>query len=347
MMFFCYLLSLLGLTLSEVVLSQEQACEDIDSNACALLVAASSGYCSTETAIGVCPKFCKLCPVECYHCNTTITDFHECNTTKLCGQGELCMTKELRSSRDGHHEYQLTCEALETCDGQYLTLPFVGKRGIKQRDISITCCNDDLCNYPKLSTTAPSVTKKPDCPKDIVFMVDETSSFLLHHNDIMNEIINIASTLDIGPTENLIGLYGYGSTIHERIDLDQHMDKTSLLHDLKKHGLSAHPGGSHVGQAVDFLVDHALTTRNGDRAGYPDVVVIIGDSNTMSNTHVSLADKQHLIQNSQDIILVTVGTTSQTSLPLDHQLATDKHHVLHVQNTSNLSQQLLPLITQC
>lgn len=42
---------------------------------------------------------------------------------------------------------------LQSCDGgQGLSIPF-GKRDKESRDISVTCCGDDLCNYPDFVPT--------------------------------------------------------------------------------------------------------------------------------------------------------------------------------------------------
>ncbi|KAL4222284.1 hypothetical protein ACF0H5_018321 [Mactra antiquata] len=96
-------------------------------------------------------KICDISAVECYHCDTTFTDYHKCNTTILCQEGEVCMKKELISFNDGHHEYELTCQDREVCDGgNDLIIPF-GKRHVNARDISIKCCIDDLCNFPKVT----------------------------------------------------------------------------------------------------------------------------------------------------------------------------------------------------
>ena len=46
----------------------------------------------------------------------------------------------------------------QACDGNGLSLSFVGKRDINERDVSVSCCSDDLCNYPQMMTTT---TKLP------------------------------------------------------------------------------------------------------------------------------------------------------------------------------------------
>lgn len=185
------------------------------------------------------------------------------------------------------------------------------------------------------------------CPKDIVFLVDESSK--VQHREshaTMNSIINVVSQLDIGPTSNLVGLYGYDSRIRDHIELNKYTTKHALLSALKQISLNGNYGRGDTPDAIHFLVDHALEPSAGDRPSYPDVVVIIGDAMTTANTHIRFSDKQDLIRDSQDIIIVTLGGTSLSSPPLDN-LATDSHHVLHLSSTDGLAEKLLPLITQC
>ena len=55
---------------------------------------------------------------------------------------------------------------LKECDGSGLTFPF-GRRDIQSRDITVKCCETDLCNYPSstqptmTTTTMPTVTSSP------------------------------------------------------------------------------------------------------------------------------------------------------------------------------------------
>ncbi|KAL4229310.1 Matrilin-4 [Mactra antiquata] len=332
--------------LSVVTLGTSQQCDDINASACQLLAQSQPDYCSDFTAKTTCPRFCKLCPVECYNCNATVLDYHECNTTILCGQGEICMKKELKSYIDGHHEYEMTCQTKQACDGGGLNIPF-GKRDIETRDISITCCADDFCNYPELK---PTVTA--GCPKDIIFMVDESSGTIhKEYANIKAALQELASALKIGQGANLMSVYGFDTQIHSHFDLNDNLNQLSLLSAIQ--GIQF-PRGSvlhraDTKEAVEFLINYATGTRAGDRPKVPDVIVMLSDSSTAQNFHLTSLERYQLQQISHDIITVTVGTNSLWSSPTD-QIATDRNHVVHVASLSNSAafvNTLLPLITKC
>ena len=47
---------------------------------------------------------------------------------------------------------------LQHCDGADIEFPFIGRRGLESRDLSVKCCELDLCNYPsvQVASTIPS-----------------------------------------------------------------------------------------------------------------------------------------------------------------------------------------------
>ncbi|KAH3720831.1 uncharacterized protein LOC127855688 isoform X2 [Dreissena polymorpha] len=98
-----------------------------------------------------CKRSCGLCPISCYHCNSTSLEAAKhCNETQLCRLGAQCLTMTLLSSKDGHHQYVLTCANQHSCDGNGVHIPgLVGRSAVSsKRDLHVTCCKDDLCNRP-------------------------------------------------------------------------------------------------------------------------------------------------------------------------------------------------------
>ncbi|XP_045208548.2 collagen alpha-3(VI) chain-like [Mercenaria mercenaria] len=329
------------------------ACDDIDTSACQLMVAQKPDLCSDPSlAKPVCPRYCKLCPVECYHCNATVLDYHLCNTTMLCAEGEVCMRKELKSFVDGHHEYQMTCEARQICDGgSDLSIPF-GKRDIEQRDISITCCADDLCNYPGGQVPSPTSS---GCPKDIYFLVDGASHVVkTEHLAVLNTLMAVAKSLDIGMTDNLIALYTYDQSLHEKIELQQNTDVASLVASLQYQNLHGQNRNSDTEEAIQNLVQHVMTPRAGDRSGYPDAVVLVTDTITAQRVHLGIRDKVQLKGASHDVILLSVGLDYSSLFGISgdggNTIATDKTHILHVSNLNalmNVVDSLVALLNKC
>lgn len=320
-----------------LAVTMAQKCDDIDTSACQLMANSRPDLCSDPTiSKTACPRFCKLCPVECYHCNATVLDYHMCNNTKLCNKGEVCMKKELKSFNDGHHEYQMTCELKALCDGGTdLTFAF-GKRHLGSRDISVTCCADDLCNYPQQITTITTTAKSHVCYKDIVFLVDQSSNLeRMDHIAIVETVEEVVQRLEIGTDKNLVAYYGYDQVVHSHIELQDHQDKQSLLLDLERQK-HHHPHASRYSDtpdAINFLVHHILTTREGDRSNFPDAVVLIGDQTTAQNFHLTFSQREELIQASKDVIVLSNGYTSASGFAPSGSidvLATDQNHIIHV-----------------
>ncbi|KAL4222286.1 collagen [Mactra antiquata] len=356
---FCFVYSYVGATSSAL------KCDDVDTSACVLLQAQQADFCKNDVvARSICPRFCKMCPVECYHCDTTFTDYHKCNTTILCQEGEVCMRKELISFMDGHHEYELTCQDRRICDGgNDLTIPF-GKRHVNARDISIKCCINDLCNYPEVTTTtstttATTTTKKPSCEKDIIFMVDVSRNRILEQHDqqVKNLLTLVIGRLDIGPTDNLVAYYHFDNELDTQIDFRDINSKHELLSRIDD--IDIDTGDSpNISIAIHEVFRHTIS-HYGDRPGYPDVVVIIGNYRTTDNLHMSSTDMQRLQQLSRDVIVVDIGSDDPTSPfarffhPQDGLLATDNNHILLTSysalghNNAQIVDQLYQLIIQC
>lgn len=212
--------------------------------------------------------------------------------------------------------------------------------------VSFTCSDYNICMLLQISGTSTSST----CPKDILILVDESSRALRQDTtEIVQTLSSVIQQLDIGPNANLVGLYGYDTSIHTKFHLDQYTDKGSLLMHLQRDNVFSrfHLPRKDDAQAVEFLVDYAMNSKQGDRPDFPDAVVIIGDPTTASITQVSVADRIQLNAKSHDVIVVSLGSTSSK----EDLLATDRNHMIHIPDTSSLDQVLIPklleLLNQC
>ncbi|XP_052215648.1 uncharacterized protein LOC127834086 isoform X2 [Dreissena polymorpha] len=123
---FCFVVAIDSLLcMSPGVSGVDDACRDIDSQACVLMAQRNSGLCQDQVlSRTACPKFCKICPLECYHCEVSVRDYMECNTTTACDVNQQCMLQKLHSSLDEHDEYVMGCASRQLCDGGGLTLSF-------------------------------------------------------------------------------------------------------------------------------------------------------------------------------------------------------------------------------
>jgi hypothetical protein len=195
------------------------------------------------------------------------------------------------------------------------------------------------------------------CPKDIYFLVDGTSQVV--HNEqtnLIGALLAIAKRLDIGMTENLVALYMYDQTLHEKIGLQQSTDEASLISNLQYVTLDGQGRGHDTDGAIQDLVNHALVPKAGDRSGFPDAVVLITDSKTAQLAHLSISQQRELQGASHDVIVLSVGPRLNTlwgglaGLDGENTIATDKTHVIHVDNLHslmNLVDSLAALLNKC
>lgn len=259
------------------------------------------------------------------------------------------MIKQLRSSADGHHEYIMSCEDKQVCDGAGLAFPF-GRRDVESRDVSVHCCSDDLCNYPEHVTTTAiptTTTRATGCSRDIAFMIDTSirvSSFWSGHGthpsgsslkSSLQLVHDIVSQLNIGPYDNLVSLSTFDRSVHNQWDLDDHMNKNDLLHAIsnvhQRVQFSSH--GGDVNDAIQHLTTHVMDDHHGDRSAFPDDVILITDAG--SAFHNTLL-KHSLQRKSHDIIVISVGRSTSTSGTAS-DLATDAAHKIHVNSYAELS----------
>ncbi|KAH3692109.1 uncharacterized protein LOC127863480 [Dreissena polymorpha] len=296
------------------------ACQDIDPAACTLLMAANPNIC-TDPNIGptACPRFCKLCPLECYHCNSTVMDYHDCNTTMQCPTGQICMRKELSSYFDGHHEYEMTCQMKEVCDGAGLSF------GFGRRDLSVSCCDTDLCNYPQPPTTTtarmPITTTHQStlCHVDLVFVVDESRAMSLREKAIVTFLHNIVIRLPVSADGVHVAAGTFSNTAQNRFDLTDHTTMQSALAAVDAITLNAGSGlSADLNAGLHYVIDHALTPAGGDRPNSDNVVVIITNHGTRNQQE--LTDQETMLHAmSQNVIAIEIGAARFENLSTDRQ----------------------------
>ncbi|XP_053375179.1 uncharacterized protein LOC128547223 [Mercenaria mercenaria] len=330
-----YLQSMLLVKLLAVLLSVTYCsglCQDIDTKACELMLQQNQGLCNDPTLSSTaCPRFCKKCPLVCHHCDASVQNFTDCNTTRTCQIGEQCMLHQLTSSGDGHHEYRMSCASVEMCDGTGL-MPF-GRRGLQSRDINVHCCADDMCNHPSVPTPAPA------CKRDIEILIqDSTDSSASQY--IIQFLKDLVSHLDIGASDNLVGLASIDTGVHRQNHLDSHTTRSDLLQALDRIKFNHRTNNIDVDDVTHFLNNELHPGRHsGDRPSYENAVLIITNYAT-KHTHTDLDSNLHHDHQKaflSSVTVINVGSGSNAQLD---SLATDQQHVLSVTDYSSLSQSL-------
>ncbi|XP_052806160.1 collagen alpha-1(XIV) chain-like [Mya arenaria] len=330
------------------------ACQDLDSSACALFAQAKPDICSDSAfAQSSCVRFCGNCPLECYNCPTPVLNPNDCNTTTTCAVGQTCMMKHL-TALDGHNEYIMSCEAKATCEG--LTFGFggiVGRRAAmfdeedesdieehahSRRDVALSCCDVDYCNFPVLTTTTtmPPTSSGPfpnGCNRDIVFVLDDSGSVgrtnFGHALDFVREIVQ---QIQIGPNNAMTGLMTYSTRPHVSWNLNTLSTYSQINTALKN--VPYQGGITNTNDALETVRTQMLTSQNGDRPNAENVVIVLSDgrSNDKIDT-IREATRLHAV--SKDVISIVIGSGFDAQEL--QAIATDRHHVFDVHTYSSLN----------
>ncbi|KAH3692111.1 hypothetical protein DPMN_193923 [Dreissena polymorpha] len=326
------------------------ACADIDTAACQLMFARNPNICD-DPNVGhtACPKFCNFCPLQCYDCNATALDYHQCDQTTFCAEEQVCMLKQLSSFFDGHNEYEMKCEEKKVCDGYGLSFSF-GRRDVASRDLSVSCCDTDLCNYPQQPTTTtsttttanPSTTKATRstttapiittdhgsvCEVDLVFVIDESTSTAHDRSDIIHFMRYVVTRLPVGPQGVHVGVGTFNTTSRERFALNDHTsmgDVVAAIDDVRFGG-----GHGDINAGLRYAVNNALTPAGGDRPYAPNVVVIVTDDGARDATEFSALETE-LHSKSKNVIVIEVNSV------IFQHLSTDRLHTFHIKEADDV-----------
>lgn len=167
---------------------------------------------------------------------------------------------------------------------------------------------------------------------------------------VIQTIMNVVNKLDIGLTNNLVGLYGYGDDIDQKFDLNQYTDLQSLMAALQSQQFRNNDRSSDIHDAIHGLTRHVLKPGSGDRTNFPDAVVLISDSLISGRVHNDLKDQVDLQRVSHDVIIVSVGPKLNINGHNLEGFATDNNHILHVSDmytATDLVDSIVALLKKC
>ncbi|XP_052274300.1 uncharacterized protein LOC127874148 [Dreissena polymorpha] len=327
-------------------------CRDIDTQACVLMAQRNPALCQDQVLRQTaCPKFCNICPLECYHCDVSVRDYVNCNMTTICDLNQQCMLQKMHSSQDGHDEYVMGCASLQLCDGGGLTLTF-GRRELQERNVEVTCCNTDRCNLPTESSTVPTTTKHiPSCVRDIVLIVEDYNEKNDHTHTggystpyLVAFLKELVSSLTIGLSESLVELSLADSDVHSIWSLADHTTNDSLLTAINGIPFRHQKDNLDISGIVNYVSRDAFSIRSGDRPSVPNTVVIFVDHRARPSTSrtgqvngVDYGAQHNVHLASGNVIIINIGPPDHSDVTKISVLATDASHVLTVADYAALS----------
>ena len=131
-----------------------------------------------------------------------------------------------------------------------------------------------------------------DCPTDMVFVVDQSGSIgPANFNQMKTFLSHLVSRLDIDSGHTRVGLITYSSGVGNGFNLSDYSTIASVQSAVSS--LTYTGGGSNTAGALAYVHTTMLTSAAGDRSNVPNVVIVLtdGQSNSQSATRVSYHQK--------------------------------------------------------
>ena len=127
-----------------------------------------------------------------------------------------------------------------------------------------------------------------DCPLDIVFVVDKSSSIgSSKFAKVKSFLSKLVGRLDIDSGNTRVGLVAYSTVVESSFNLADHSSVASIQSAIMS--LTDSTGSTNTAAALAYVRTTMLTSAAGDRPNVPNVVVVLtdGQSNSQSSTRVS------------------------------------------------------------
>ena len=127
-----------------------------------------------------------------------------------------------------------------------------------------------------------------DCPSDIVFVVDASGSIgTAHFEQVKSFLSQLVGRLDIDSGGTRVGLVTFSSSVGTGFKLNDYTTAASIQSAIMSLGYAGL--GTNTAAALAHVRTTMLTSVAGDRSNVPNVVVVLTDgrSNSQSSTLVS------------------------------------------------------------
>ena len=176
-----------------------------------------------------------------------------------------------------------------------------------------------------------------DCMKDLVIVVDETERVQPFEQDVFSFLHNVVSSLPVSK-ENIHVAFGM-FTNHFRpvFDLNDHPSKADTLSAISNQRFRGEERGD-TEEALNYVIQHALTPTSGDRPEAQNVVLVITSHAVAHQT--SMVWKENQVHTIAEVILVQFGHANFQYLASgsshDFHLSSGNQITGIVQNVTNL-----------
>ncbi|KAJ8314226.1 hypothetical protein KUTeg_008787 [Tegillarca granosa] len=138
---------------------------------------------------------------------------------------------------------------------------------------------------------------------DIMMLLDSSASVgSTYFRKQLQFVQSVVNSFDIGQSSVNMGVVTFSSAPHPQFKLNDYQTKHSLIDAINR--IHHQSGGTNTDSAIDYLLKHSFTARNGDRSDAPNIAVIITDG--QSSSRQSTIREANLLHN-RGITTVAIG----------------------------------------
>ena len=114
--------------------------------------------------------------------------------------------------------------------------------------------------------------------KDVIIVIDESSSMRSHQDNILNFLASLVSDLDVSAQGTHVAMATYASRVQQHFSLSSHYNVQDLQNAIKQ--IIFRGGNDNLSTGLAYilqLVSPTLLPSSADRQTAPDVVIVITD----------------------------------------------------------------------
>ncbi|XP_078326552.1 collagen alpha-3(VI) chain-like [Crassostrea virginica] len=256
---------------------------------------------------------------------------------------------------------------IRSSGSNYIYAIHIGNQYQKEYQKAVDSCGDytrytNVDSYENLINIKEDIIQKitscqsvnittPDCPLDIVFIMEDTDEMsAIEFNDMKSFFVSLVSQMIIGDTAIRIGVVTYADGATTVFPLNQYSTGSGIITAITNinQGSNAYNRSSrYVDKTLKHIQMNFFTTANGDRSNAPNYYILLVKGPSAEGKAAAFSSAVRAIDSSEVFI---VGVNISSSVDAEYLEAVDDDKYLKGVNFSVLqciNDVVVPNITQC
>ncbi|XP_066300013.1 collagen alpha-3(VI) chain-like [Branchiostoma lanceolatum] len=203
--------------------------------------------------------------------------------------------------------------------------------------LTAVCLGNGTWSEPVPECMAPTTPPPPGCDElsfggwDLVFLLDGSGSVGSDNfQNVKNFTKLITDLFPVTVNATKVGLVQFSDTIQKEFDLVDYSTKAEVLSAIDN--ISYLGGGTYTGNAIDYVRQVSFNTVNGNRGGYPDMLIVLTDGESFDP--VTFASQS---ARDQGITIFAIGVGTGVDYATLELIAGDPQKVQQVTDFADLT----------